>query len=249
MIAADDIVQPSQQCASGVTVAIHQPNYIPWAGYFAKMRACDVFVFLDDVQMPSRGNYVSRVLVPGASEPKWLSVPVNFKPGDRISEVRLADKGFAKKHLGTLRSLYARSPYFKQVFGLLEPLYSEPGDTLGAFNMAVVEAIAGYLQMTCRFEKSSVLKPEGESDDRLISLARLVGADTYVSGKGGQNYQDPAKFAATGIGLDVRVYKPVAYDQHRTDFGPGLSIVDALFNLGPAAVEILKYPALDDAQA
>ncbi len=247
MMAAED--RPNLQRGSDVKVAIHQPNYIPWAGYFSKMCACDVFVFLDDVQMPSRGNYASRVLVPGTGEPKWLSVPVTFTPGDHIADVRFADNGFGKKHLGTLRSHYARSPYFKQVFALLEPLYLEPGETLGAFNMAVVEAIAGYLQLSCRFEKSSVLKPEGESDDRLISLARLVGAGTYVSGKGGQNYQDPAKFAAAGIGLDVRVYGPVPYDQRRTDFVPGLSIVDALFNLGPAAVEILKYPAIADAQA
>lgn len=221
--------------------AIHQPNYAPWCGYFAKMRSCDIFVFLDDVQMPSRGNYVSRALISGQSEPKWLSVPVHFKPGDRIADVRIADGNFSRKHLGSLRAVYSRSSYFREVFSLLESHYAEPGNSLADFNMGLIRAIARYLKLPCRFERSTALRPQGESDDRLISLTQLVGADTYLSGKGGQNYQDPAKFCAANIKLDVRTYVPIPYAQNSDNFTPGLSIFDVLFHLGPAAVDILAY--------
>jgi hypothetical protein len=228
-------------------LAAHQPNYAPWVGYFAKMRACDVFVFLDDVAMPSRGNYVTRVLIDGPGEPKWLSVPVHYEPGDRIIDVHLADAKWSRKHLGTLRTVYGRSRYFKEVFALLEPLYAEPGTSLAECNMRMVRAIAGYLQLSCRFEKSSDLQPEGQSDDRLISLARLVGADTYVSGKGGQNYEDPAKFSAAGIRLETNIYTPIPYDQGGESFVPGLSVLDALFHLGRDAIQVMKYPVREAA--
>lgn len=226
-------------------VAIHQPNYAPWPGYFAKMLASDVFVFLDEVQMPSRGSYVSRVLIGGQQEPRWLSVPVHFQSGDRIADVRIADTNFPRKHIGSLRTAYSRCRYFREVFALLEPLYDEPGSSLADFNIKMIQAIAGYLQLPCRFEKSSDLKSEGESDDRLISLTRFVGGDTYLSGKGGQNYQDPAKFDAAGIHLDVRTYRPIPYPQRFDKFTPGLSILDALFHLGTAAVGILQYQTGD----
>ena len=222
-------------------VAIHQPNYIPWCGYFAKMRASDVFVFLDNVQMPVGRSYVYRSLIGSAKGPSWLSVPTHYKTGDLIQDVRFADAKWVRKHIGTLRANYGRSAYFEEVFAVLSRVYNDPGETLAAFNIRMIRTIADYLGLSCRFELSSLLAPQGESDDRLISLARMVGADTYVSGLGGQNYQDPAKFAKAEIQLDLRVYKPIPYKQENDPFVAGLSILDALFHLGSGANEVLSY--------
>ena len=79
------------------------------------------------------------------------------------------------------------------------------------------------------------------SDERLIDLVQAVGGGAYLSGAGGQNYQHPEKFAAAGIDLQVREYKPRPYARAQGDFVPGLSILDALFNIGPATVEHLSY--------
>lgn len=222
-------------------VAIHQPNYAPWCGYFAKMQHSDVFVFLDDVQMPGGQSYVYRCSVREGDRARWLSIPNKHRLGDQILDVEFADSKWARKHLGSLQALYGRSPHFKDVYRLLEPLYKEPGSFLADFNMRLIGAIAEFLNLACRIERSSLLKPEGRGDDRLISLARITGADTYLSGAGGQNYQDPTKFAAAGIGLDVRAYEPVRYDQGADRFVPGLSILDALFYLGRDALGLLEY--------
>jgi len=222
-------------------VAIHQPNYAPWCGYFAKMNHCDVFVFLDNVQMPGGQSYVYRTPIRGGAEAKWLSIPTRYHLGDNIDEVRFAVADWPRKHEGALRGAYARSPYFREVWELIEPVYSNPGANLAEFNMKLIRTIAGYLGLACRFEASSTVQPDGQGDDRLISLVRKVGGDVYISGKGGQNYQDPAKFAEAGIELRVHTYSPVPYRQAQGEFVAGLSILDALFNLGPEAASLLVY--------
>lgn len=225
-----------------VRLAIHQPNYAPWCGYFAKLRNCDVFVFLDDAQMPGGQSYVYRTQIRGRQGPQWLSAPTRFHLGAAIRDVQFADPKWTRKHIGALRAVYGQCPYFKEVFSLLEPIYADPGQRLATFNQRLIRTVAAYLDLACRFESSADLRPEGDSDDRLISLARLLGAGEYISGKGGQNYQDPAKFAAAGIKLTVRVYTAVPYRQVHGDFVPNLSILDALFHLGKETLRVLDYP-------
>ncbi|MBE3133929.1 MAG: WbqC family protein [Acidobacteria bacterium] len=213
-------------------VGIHQPNYLPWCGYFAKSRAVDVFVFLDDAQMPGGQSYVSRTRIAGAGGPEWLTVPVERHLDEPIQAVRFAQGPWTRKHLGTLRARYGRRPHFKAVFERFEPLYACPGEHLAQFNMTLIASIWQYLGLHPVFQMSSQWGVEGASDDRLINLVRALGGTVYVSGKGGANYQDPRKFEAAGIRLEVQEYRPVPYDQGREPFEPGLSIVDLLFNVG-----------------
>jgi hypothetical protein len=231
------------------TLAVHQPNYAPWCGYFAKMRHCNVFVFLDDAQMPGGQSYVYRTKIRNGDGDKWLSIPNRSRLGEPIREVRFADAKWTSKHVNALRAVYGRCPCFKEVFPSLEPLYLDPGESLAAFNQAMIRTIADYLGMMCRFEVSSQLGPSGTGDDRLIGLARMLGAGVYLSGKGGQNYQDPAKFATAGVELAVRPYVPVAYPQIHGEFVPGLSILDALFHLGKRTNDLLEYRAAEPMQS
>ena len=223
-------------------IAIHQPNYVPWCGYFAKLRAADVFVFLDDAEMSSQ-SYIYRAQIRGPQGPQWLSMPNNRHLHQQIREVRMNGTAGAVSHLGKLQGIYRKAPFYREVMALIEPIYKEPGELLAEFNQRLVVAIAGYLGIECRFEVSSQLAPEGTADDRLIDLVKKLGGSTYVSGKGGANYQDPAKFAAAGIALEVRAYRPQPYVQAQGEFMPGLSIVDALFNAGRDAAKLLVYPS------
>jgi hypothetical protein len=220
---------------------VHQPNYAPWCGYFAKIRQCDVFIFLDDAQMPGGQSYVYRTPIRGPDKPRWLSVPSRFTLGDSILHVTFADPRWAKKHLNTFRAEYARCAFFREVMALLEPLYSDVGDRLAPFNARLIRAVCEYIGLSCRFERSSVLQPRGDSDRRLISLGEILHADTYVSGHGGQKYQDPSAFAAAGIRLELRSYKPIPYRQVHGEFQGGLTILDALFHLGRKTLDLLVY--------
>src|ERR1043165_5716491 len=91
-------------------VAIHQPNYFPWLGYFAKMARSDAFVFLDDVQY-SKNSYINRVQIKGK---EWLTVPVSHHLGDPINRVQCADPRWRAKHLDKLRATYAKTAHFDE---------------------------------------------------------------------------------------------------------------------------------------
>jgi len=205
------------------------------------MRHSDVFVFLDDAQMPGGQSYVYRTQIRGPAKPMWLSIPSRFSLGAAILDVSFADTRWARKHVNTLRATYGRCPFFREVMSILEPIYTEARERLAAFNERMIRALAEYLCLSCRFERSSELRPNGEGDDRLVSIAQILRADTYVSGEGGAKYQDPAKFGAAGILLEVRSYTPVPYRQMQGDFEPGLSILDALFHLGRRTLNLLVY--------
>ena len=222
-------------------VAIHQPNYAPWCGYFAKMQHCDIFIFLDDAQMPGGQSYVYRTRIGTHSGPRWLSVPTRFHLGDAICQIQCADSRWSHKHLGTLRGEYGRSPYFREVWSLITPIYEKAPLSLSEFNQELVIEIARYLGIQCRFLRSSQLQVTGTSDERLISLVQAVGGTRYLSGKGGDNYQNPEKFRMAGIDLEVRAYSPVPYRQFHGHSILGLSILDAIFNLGKNAASLLIY--------
>ena len=223
-------------------VAIHQPNYVPWCGFFAKMHACDVFVFYDDAQM-TKNSYINRCLINNQGRKAWLTVPAKFSFGDNINEVIISDERWKQKHIQTLRSVYGRTTFFKEVFGLIEPIYLNAGNSLAQTNMSFLRVLAAYLGLSCRFGLSSSIPTDTSSDDRLIDICRALGADTYISGKGGDNYQDHNKFKTAGINLEVKSYTPISYDQTIDSFMPGLSIMDALFHLGKSTINLLKYTA------
>jgi hypothetical protein len=206
------------------------------------MRYSDIFVFTDVHQMPGKQTYVKRTQIrKNDGTTRWLTVPSRYSFGDPIYKVRFADSEWPKSHIGILHTTYARCPYFEEVLELLEPLYSEPGESLSEFNQRMIREIANYLGLTCRFEVSSQLQAKGRRDDFHISTAQILGADTYVSGKGGMNYQDPEKFARAGIKLEARCYVPIPYNQIHGKFVGGLSILDALFHLGKRTVDLLEY--------
>lgn len=227
-------------------IAIHQPNYAPWVGYFAKMASADVFVFLDDCQMPIGRSYVSRVQVKGREGADWMSVPVHRLCGQPINAVRFAGGSWTRIHLATMRANYGRCPFFHSVMETVRPLYENPGEYLAPFNVRLICTLAGYLGLSPRCYLASELTTNSTGTQRLIDIVRGVGGTTYISGSGGVTYQDPAAFRAAGIELDIRVYHPVRYQQ-QGQFMPGLSILDALFHLGPAARRLLEYTELAQA--
>lgn len=223
-------------------VAVHQPNYAPWSGYFAKMFVSDVFVFFDDVQLPQGRSYVSRAkIAKGKDDEQWLTVPVSKSGSPSINEVRLADPGFATKHLSTLRQSYARTPYLDEVLDLVAPVYERAGESLATFNMDLIRTLAGHLGWEGRFVLSSERPSDLRADERIADLVSWVGGDTYVSGAGGENYQTDQTYKDRGVELEVRTYRPVEYARSGWDWVPGLSCLDALFHQGGAARDAMGY--------
>jgi hypothetical protein len=224
-------------------VAIHQPNYAPWCGFFAKLAHCDTFIFLDDVQMPRGRSWVHRTKIMEQATSRWLSVPCHRSAESLIKDVPLAEDRWAQRHLNTLRTNYGAAPFFGEVMELLAGIYAAPGRLLADFNVELIQAIAAQLGLRARCRRSSSLPSRGSGEERIVSLVQAVGGDTYLSGPGARAYQAPATFARAGIDLQVREYLPRSYGLTATDAPPEpVSVLDALFNCGREARRLLSYP-------
>lgn len=212
-------------------VAIHQPNYLPWLGYFHKILKADVFVFLDDAQFP-KGSYTNRTRIGPIGGPRWLTVPVSVRLGDPINAVS-AVGDWRETHVRVLHAAYRSAERFAETWAWFEPMIRACPDGIASGNRFLIERIAERLGIKSRIEVASAHDVATTSTDRLIALANKFGpSPVYLSGKGGAKYQDETLFPANGITLEYTAFKPPAYAQWGGDFAPGLSVADALFHVG-----------------
>ena len=215
-------------------VAIHQPNYAPWLGYFHKLAQADIFVLLDNAQF-SKGSYTNRVRIASEGMARWLTIPVTHAFGASIDQVDIARNDWARAHLNMLRSAYRDANCYQQVWSDIEDLYGGlPGDSLAVVNTALVTRMAVKLGISTPMKLASTIEIGAASgDDRLIALCQSFGEGVeYLSGRGGANYQDARKFACAGIPLIYSTFEARPYTQGSETFLPGLSVLDAVFHLG-----------------
>lgn len=221
-------------------LAAHQPNYLPWTGYFYKMARCDTFIFLDSVQY-SRTSYTARCLIKGVSgKSQWMSVPVRKKGRfyQSVMEVEIDNQTeWQKTHQRNLVACYSKAPYFAEHQRLNELAYGAKYDKLAFLNTSLIKATAKTLDISPRFLNLSELNIDSASSDLLVDICKKLSADTYLSGPGGKKYLDEGKFKAAGIDLRFVTYFPQAYPQLWGGFVPGLSLIDMLYNCGPQAVK------------
>lgn len=223
-----------------ITVSIHQPNYLPWLGFFDKIRRSDVFIFMDNIQY-TKGSWINRVKVKTTHGTKWLSVPVKVKGKQIIAEIKISkDIDWQRKHLGTL-SHSARADFFNEYYPLLKTIINKNWAFLTDMNVNLIKEITKILSLDVKFIKGTDINAKGKKTDLLIDMVRKVGGDTYLYGSGGLEYQENEKFEKAGIELIYQDFKHPIYKQLFGEFSEGLSIVDALFNIGAGKlIELLE---------
>jgi len=222
-------------------VAIVQPNYIPWRGYFDIIHAVDVFVFLDDVQYTVR-DWRNRNRIKTQQGPSaWLTIPTRGGRDQRIADVEIDDaQDWRRKHLASLRHSYGKSPHFATYFPQLSELVTNGPGNLTAFDIALTERICAWLSCERRFLRASQLDATGSKDDRLIDIVRKVDGRHYLSGPAARDYIVPQKFADAGIELAYHDYGGYPeYPQISAPFDPQVSVLDLLFAVGPDAPDYI----------
>jgi len=224
-------------------VACHQPNYIPWPGYFAKASRCDIFVLLDSVQFPRGASFVNRNRIKAPSgKSLWLTVPVKKKGRglQSIGEILINNEtNWRRKHELSLIHAYSRAPYFRDHFQFLVETYGKDWVRLLDLNTTILEYTAKAIGLQTQFKLSSELGAEGKGTDLLVQICKNLGGDTYLSGSAGRKYLNEQKFRDCGISLSYFQYYPTAYPQLWGDFIANLSVLDLLFNCGERALRAL----------
>lgn len=222
----------------GVTVAIHQPNFLPWLGFFDKWMKADVFVLLDDAQIPkSGGSWVNRCRILSAGKATWMTVPINrsysgFRAITDI-ECHCSDEQLDRIITRISRS-YASAPFFDEVFPLVRSSLDGAHRYLLNLNLEVLRGLAGQLALPMeKIILASSLEVDSSSTERLCDITQALGGDTYLSGLGAAQYQEEALFDRRGITLAYQNFVETPYEQIGvTEFVPGLSILDVLMTTG-----------------
>ena len=220
-------------------VAIHQPNFFPWLGYFDKIARSDVFILMDNVQFSKKGAgvFCNRVKLVINGQATWITMPVvrSFHGTRIIKDMQIDNNtSWRRKLLKTVQMHYARTPFFEQVSSLLENLINNPTENLMEYNKTAIRAIATAIGLdTSRLVVGSTLHTTGASTDLLISMTHAMNGTAYLCGGGASGYQEDDKFAQTGVELIYQQFHHPIYPQVNTsEFIPGLSIIDALMNCG-----------------
>ena len=218
-----------------VIVGIHQPNFMPWLGYFYKIWQSDIFIFLDDIQIQKTGaSYTNRVSINNGGKSQYITMPIK-KEKDKlnINQVKYIDDKWKKKIIGTLQASYAKAPFFKEYKDLIFELINYQVDNVAEYNINFIKNISDKLEFKTEFVKSSDFDIATASTKRLIDLIKKVDGNIYLSGRGGDNYQEHAMYKRENIKLIYNKMPSFEYTQFKTEeFTGGLSIVDAIFNIG-----------------
>lgn len=222
-------------------VAVHQPQYLPWLGYFDKIRQADVFCYLDSVQY-KKNDWQNRNRIKTSQGWQWLTVPVRFKYPEKICEVKIDPTvNWRKKHLQALITNYHRAPFFDRYIGIFEQIYSEDWESVAELNICIIERLKDTLGLGAKPAiKSSNLELSEDPTDRLIEICREVKAEIYLAGQDGIQYMDLERFKANGIQVVIQNYKHPVYSQLFNGFESHMSVVDLLFNCGPESLEIMS---------
>ncbi len=225
-------------------VTIHQPDFMPWLGFFNKIAKADLWIVLDHVENNPRDAafWCRRVRVLSGGRPTWISVPLR-KPetpgtvGIPINQIRI-ERGLVrniKKCRETISQAYAKAPHYREIYQSVERYFAREDDSLVACNMAFIRETMGLLGIRTAIAYSSDLSPQGASNELLVDLLLKSRARTYLCGNGASEYQIDHLFTSRGIEVRRNRFTHPAYQQGtgRT-FVDGLSVIDVVAWAGVA---------------
>jgi len=212
-------------------IAIHQPNYLPWLGFFDKACKAQTFVLLDSVAY-TRGGVGNRNRIKTSRGWEWITVPVHHPLGATIKDIQTVDSGWERTHWKTLLFNYSRAPHFKDLAPEFDQIYQRRWCRLSDINETLIRLIMEYLDLRPRIYRSSDLGVEGKSSELLVNICKAIGDKEYLSGTGARGYLDLSAFERERITVRFQQFSSPKYPQLFGDFTPNLSAIDYLFNCG-----------------
>jgi len=220
-------------------ISIRQPGYFPYLGFFKKIQFCDIFVYLDDVQY-ERGDWDNRNKIKTSDGSMRLTVPVYNKSGQKLNEVQISyDTNWNIKHIKAIELNYQKTPYFSNYWDPIKKILEKKWSKLIDLNLALIEFINQELNITTKIIRSSNLKIDSVSSQRLVDICKKLDSTTYLSGEMGVDYLDEEIFQKENIKVIYEKFEHPTYSQNHGSFIPNLSIIDLLFNEGEKSKDIL----------
>jgi hypothetical protein len=218
-------------------VAMMQPSFLPWLGYFELALKADRFVLLDDFQFSVQSWHQRNRLFVSPGKADWVTVPVlRASFGQPLNETRIDEsKPWRTKTWKRLAQSYSKAPHFATVGPLVRAWLETPAASLGEMNVAFVRMVMSLLGADTEVLMSSATGTRGERSQRVLDLLRFCEADRYLCARGSFDYmRDDCVFPVEGIEVLFQDFRVEPYPQISSpdEFVGYLSIVDALMNVG-----------------
>ena len=218
-------------------VTIHQPNYLPYLGFFDKMKKADIMVIHDDAQF-SRQDFQHRNRIRIRNGWTWLTVPVQ-KAEIPINEIKIKNElriggkpKWSDAHFILIKNNYIKTQYYRTYEDEIKKIFEKKYDKLVDLNMELIKFLIKAFDIDIKIVYSSEFGFKSKSTQKSIDTVEALGGDVYLSGPMGCNYLDVTLFEESAIKLELQNFKHPVYKQRYENFVPNLSAIDALFNVG-----------------
>jgi hypothetical protein len=226
-------------------VALMQPTFLPWQGYFGLVAAADVFVLLDDFQFQRHSFHQRNRLRTAGGEETWVTLPVGHPRDGEFptlgDAVPLVDPKWRRRFTTTLEQSYGRAPHHDAVRAPIDAWVDATWPSVAEMNIAFIQVVAGLLELAPTWRRSSEIGSTGQRSERVLDLLQRCEARTYLCARGSFEYMaEDGLFPVDDIDVVFQDFEPQPYPQRRADaFMSHLSILDALFEVGPDATRAL----------
>ena len=224
-------------------VAIMQPTYLPWLGYFDLINRSDIFVFLDTVQFEKR-SWQQRNRIKTSNGELMLTVPVLSKGrfNQKICDVMLdTSQKFKMKHFNSICLNYKKCKYYEFYIPELEEIYNSGFNKLSDLNIRLIKWLSVKIGIEKKFILSSQIETQGTKTELLFNICKKLNADHYLSPSGSKEYIDENNlFEKSDIQISYQNYQHPTYNQMYGKFIPYMSVIDLLFNEGIKSFDIIS---------
>ncbi len=221
-------------------LTIHQPNFLPYLGFFDKCDCAEVLVLYDDTQF-KKNDFQNRNKIRTKSAWKWMTIPVSYPFGAEINKVKIDNtQNWKNKHLEYLRENYSDSKFYRVYIKKIKEIYGKDWTYLYDFNVELIKWILVELGIKTKVFLSSELDIKTKSSQAILDICKKFDTTEYISGTDGNKYLERGLFDNAGIKLLFQDYRHPLYNQTFEGFEPFMSILDLLFNEGSNSLNIIK---------
>jgi hypothetical protein len=213
-------------------IAIMQPYFFPYIGYFQLINSVDTFVIYDNIKFTKKG-WINRNRILVNNNEDFMTLPLRrgsdfLNVNERyLSETWDIDR---KKILNRIFESYKKAPQFENIYPLFESCLNKEEANLFAFIYNSLNQILTYLSITTKIIISSSIQIDHnlKSEDKVIAICEALKASIYINPIGGVELYSKERFNLNGIKLQFQKSNTISYEQYNNEFIPWLSILDVL---------------------